>query len=230
MVPDTQSAHFGHVCRETLVLTRHRCVIIGVQAACGGFTFEAREAEPTTPIQCYVQAQVRLNHMDMSNSNYCTGASDPSDCPYNLYRVSGDISGSFGAMLANLAYTLPFLGEGVRIMGRSIVPQWGSIRFRPLIIPHVRPRVGLSTCRRADEIKKYTHPKTFPPRSRCLVIRGCTSPSRKTRPCAQGRAGGRTRTCSKWATSRTRPRTAATLGRGPSCPPRSSYPSTSAST
>eukprot|EP00729_Bicosta_minor_P020719 gene20719-20455_t len=50
----------------------------------------------------------------MSNVNYCTGdtGSAPSDCPFNIYRVSGDISGSFQAMLANLAYTLPFLGEG----------------------------------------------------------------------------------------------------------------------
>ena len=63
--------------------------------------------------RCYVQKAPQKNRMDMSNSNYCTGDSDPSDCPYNFYRVSGDISASWNAMLGNLAYTLPFLGEGV---------------------------------------------------------------------------------------------------------------------
>ena len=49
--------------------------------------------------------------MDMSNANHCNGASTPSDCPYNFYRVSGDIGSSWGSVLTNLAYTLPFLGE-----------------------------------------------------------------------------------------------------------------------
>lgn len=84
-----------------------------LKSDCGGFTFASREAAPAALITaCYVMKNARVNRMDMSNANYCTGTSSPSDCPFNMYRVSGDISGSYGSMLANLAYTLPFLGEG----------------------------------------------------------------------------------------------------------------------
>jgi alpha-galactosidase len=104
----------------------------GLQAGCGGFAFESAEVPHTTasapPLatrpgapppprprlrQCYAMgATPTPNHMDMSNSNQCTGAAAPSDCPFNLYRVSGDISPSFGSVLANMERALPFLGQG----------------------------------------------------------------------------------------------------------------------
>jgi hypothetical protein len=84
-----------------------------LQAGCGGFCFEGIEPAPTAPIgACFLKERAQPNHMDMSNANYCDGATSPSDCPFNFYRVSGDISSSWGSMLANLQYTLPFLGEG----------------------------------------------------------------------------------------------------------------------
>ena len=90
---------------------RARCDAL--QAACGGFCFESDEPEPTSLSDpCYLMQAPHPNHMDMSNSNHCTGAASPSDCPFNLYRVSGDIGASWHSMLANLEYTLPFLGQG----------------------------------------------------------------------------------------------------------------------
>lgn len=56
------------------------------------------------------------------------GADDPSDCPFNLYRVSGDISSSWRAVLANLEYVLPFLGEGGL---HPPYPQGPVVRSRP---------------------------------------------------------------------------------------------------
>ena len=64
----------------------------------------------------------------MSNSNECTGSSDPSDCPFSLYRVSGDINAHWSAVLANLEYTLPFLGEGGV---HAPYPQGATVRSRP---------------------------------------------------------------------------------------------------
>ena len=63
---------------------------------CGGFTFVGMDPKPTGLLsECYLSKRAAMNRMDMSNSNFCTGSSNPSDCPYNLYRVSGDISRSF---------------------------------------------------------------------------------------------------------------------------------------
>lgn len=100
-----------------------------LQDDCGGFCFTSRDPQPQKRLtSCYLQKHAAPNHMDMSNSNYCTGAKDPSDCPYNFYRVSGDISRSWGSILANLEYTLPFLGEG----GVHLpYPQDPTIRSRP---------------------------------------------------------------------------------------------------
>ena len=89
---------------------RKHCV--SLNASCGGYTFVGDVPEPAENIDCYIKVNAARNHMDMSNSNYCNGNSDPSDCPFNMYRVSGDISASFKSMLANLEYTLPFLGQG----------------------------------------------------------------------------------------------------------------------
>lgn len=98
---------FGSV---SLTECRARCD--SLNTSCGGFTFTSDSPTPTSKIQCLYKAKVQENHMDMSNSNYCTGNKSPSDCPFHLYRVSGDISRSWRSVLANLAYTLPFLGEG----------------------------------------------------------------------------------------------------------------------
>jgi hypothetical protein len=99
-----------------------------LKSGCNGFCFESHDPAPTSISTCYLKKSTRQNHMDLSNSNDCTGASSPSDCPFNLYRVSGDISGSWGSMLTNLAYTLPFLGEG----GVHLpFPQDPTVRSRP---------------------------------------------------------------------------------------------------
>lgn len=106
---------------------RSKCDALG--KGCGGFCFKSRDPVPRGMIeQCYIQARAVPNHMDMSNTNFCDGSSSPSDCPYNLYRVSGDISASWRAMLANLEYTLPFLGEGGV---HPPYPQDHTIRSRP---------------------------------------------------------------------------------------------------
>ena len=39
---------------------------------------------------------------DLSSSGHCTGISSPSDCPYNIYRTSGDIGTYWDRVLANL--------------------------------------------------------------------------------------------------------------------------------
>mmetsp|Transcript_47777 Transcript_47777/g.95388 ORF Transcript_47777/g.95388 Transcript_47777/m.95388 type:complete len:377 (-) Transcript_47777:159-1289(-) len=106
---------------------RSHCEVL--QAACGGFCFEGDQPQPATLAgPCYVMEAPHPNHMDMSNSNHCTGASSPSDCPFNLYRVSGDISRSWRSMLANLEYMTPFLGEGGV---HPPYPQDSTIRSRP---------------------------------------------------------------------------------------------------
>ena len=96
---------------------------------CTGFCFTGRDPTPSSLIEmCYLQANAHPNHMDMSNSNFCTGDADPSNCPYNLYRVSGDICNHWSCVLANLEYTLPFLGEG----GVHLpYPQDATVRSRP---------------------------------------------------------------------------------------------------
>ena len=97
--------------------------------ACGGFSFEGRLPAPKTTLEkCYVKESVQPNPMDMSNANYCTGDASPSDCPFHFYRVSGDISASWHSMLANLAYTTPFLGEGGV---HPPYPEDTTIRSRP---------------------------------------------------------------------------------------------------
>lgn len=41
----------------------------------------------------------------------CTGTTTPSDCPYNFFRTSGDISSYWGSMWRNLQTTVPYLGN-----------------------------------------------------------------------------------------------------------------------
>jgi hypothetical protein len=44
---------------------------------------------------CYIKNKTdpppHLQLADLSNSDHCAGNTTPSDCPYNLYRTSGDI-------------------------------------------------------------------------------------------------------------------------------------------
>lgn len=98
---------------------------------CGGFTFEGEYPAPA-PSQllraCYLKDKPVRNPMDMSNVNHCTGAATPSDCPFHMFRVSGDIRPSWSSVLANLAYTLPFLGEGGV---HAPYPQDATVRSRP---------------------------------------------------------------------------------------------------
>ena len=90
---------------------RDRCDAMA--SGCEGFTFESDDPMPASLLsECYVTAKPSKNLMDMSNNKECDGATSPSDCPFHLYRVSGDIQPSWKSVLANLAYTLPFLGQG----------------------------------------------------------------------------------------------------------------------
>jgi alpha-galactosidase len=41
----------------------------------------------------------------------CSGTTMPSDCPYNFFRTSGDITNNWGSMWRNLQTTLPYLGN-----------------------------------------------------------------------------------------------------------------------
>ena len=40
---------------------------------------------------CYVKNVSHFQSADLSASGHCSGTSSPSDCPYNIYRTSGDI-------------------------------------------------------------------------------------------------------------------------------------------
>merc|ERR1719444_780166 len=93
----------------TLEACQARCT----ETACAGISFASREPAPAFIEKCYVDAGGHddyFNPSDLSNSNYCQGSTSPSDCPYNIYRTSGDISNNWGSMLANVEYTVPFLG------------------------------------------------------------------------------------------------------------------------
>lgn len=65
---------------------RAHCDQLG--SACAGFTFVGDVPAPTSLLhECFVSAKAERNVMDMSNANHCSGASTPSDCPYNFYRT-----------------------------------------------------------------------------------------------------------------------------------------------
>ena len=40
---------------------------------------------------CYVKNVSHFQSADLSASGHCSGTRSPSDCPYNIYRTSGDI-------------------------------------------------------------------------------------------------------------------------------------------
>lgn len=196
---------------------RARCDALG--GGCGGFTFESDEAAPASALgACYVQPSPHPNHMDMSNAHPCSGDSSPSDCPFHVYRVSGDISASWRSVLANLAYTRPFLGEGG--LHPPYPPPDGVARSRPggWAYPYVaEPPRNPRTHRRARVAKSRASSTPSAP-ARGSSVRAQT-------PALHGRVVPGT--CSRWATSRTPPRTARTLRCGPSSPRRSSSRSTS---
>jgi alpha-galactosidase len=111
------------------------CDALGADG-CGGFTFEGTDPAPAPESAigtCYTKARgAKANRMDMSNigggCDIAVQSAGPQTCPYNFYRVSGDISAAWSSVLANLAYTLPFLGEG----GLHLpYPQDAVVRSRP---------------------------------------------------------------------------------------------------
>jgi len=55
-------------------------------------------------------------------SDHCTGTTDISDCPYNIYRTSGDIGTYWDRMLSNLGSTVPFLGTPVSALRIACIP------------------------------------------------------------------------------------------------------------
>ena len=59
---------------------------------CFGFCFESNEPTPAGIIgKCFVKNASHFSQADLSSSNHCTGTTPISDCPYNIYRTSGDI-------------------------------------------------------------------------------------------------------------------------------------------
>ena len=48
---------------------------------------------------------------DSNTQGNCTGTTPISDCPYNLYRTSGDINPNFGHVLGNLNTVTKYLGS-----------------------------------------------------------------------------------------------------------------------
>ena len=81
--------------------------------ACQGFCFQGNDPHPLGEIGiCYVKNNhSHYQDADLSYSNHCTGTTSPSDCPFNLYRTSGDIGTYWDRVLSNLATTVPFLGS-----------------------------------------------------------------------------------------------------------------------
>ena len=85
-------------------------------ANCSGFCFESDLPAPPAGglvAMCYWKAKkgLHFNSMDLSQSGHCLGTTAVSDCPYSLYRTSGDIGPSWLSMLNNLALTVPFLSK-----------------------------------------------------------------------------------------------------------------------
>ena len=57
---------------------------------CHGFCFENDQLTPDSINLCYVKNMSKFSDADLSYSNHCKGSSSPSDCPYNIYRTSGE--------------------------------------------------------------------------------------------------------------------------------------------
>lgn len=90
----------------TFEACRQACDNIG----CFGFCFQDPDPAPTHKLAiCYVKNATHFQSADLSNSGHCAGTTDISDCPYNLYRTSGDIGTYWDRVLSNLGSTVPFL-------------------------------------------------------------------------------------------------------------------------
>lgn len=105
----------GHDMRPPLLNTSYQaCRAECEKLRCFGFCFESDELRPAQLPRCYVKGESHFQPMDLSSSNHCTGTSAVSDCPYNLYRTSGDIGTYWDRVLSNLDSTVPFLGDEQR--------------------------------------------------------------------------------------------------------------------
>eukprot|EP01052_Picozoa_sp_SAG31_P016966 SAG31_NODE_1143_length_9694_cov_5.541011_3_plen_229_part_00 len=83
--------------------------------ACAGFCFQSDDPEPVSLPRCYVKnSSSHFSPADLSSSNHCTGRKLPSECPYNIYRTSGDIGTYWDRILSNLGSTVPFLGSSTK--------------------------------------------------------------------------------------------------------------------
>lgn len=77
---------------------------------CFGFCFQIPETQPAAVEKCYIKNVSHFSPADLSNSNHCQGSSSPSNCPFNIYRTSGDIGTYWDRVLSDLASTVPLLG------------------------------------------------------------------------------------------------------------------------
>jgi hypothetical protein len=101
----------GHDAIPPLVNTSYAdCKAACDKVGCFGISFEDPDPAPTHKLKlCYVKNVSHFQPADLSFSDHCTGETMPSDCPYNLYRTSGDIGTYWDRVLSNLGSTLPFL-------------------------------------------------------------------------------------------------------------------------
>merc|ERR1711957_581326 len=93
----------------TLEACKTECTAV----ACPAISFASIDPTPTFIERCFIDVGGGgdwFNPSDLSNSNYCKGTTSPSDCPYNFYRTSGDITNNWQSMLGNVELTVPFLG------------------------------------------------------------------------------------------------------------------------
>ena len=91
---------------------------------CFGFCFESNEPQPARVKLCHIKNSSKFLAADLSSSNHCSGTTTPSDCPFNLYRTSGDIRAYWDRLLSNLASTVPFLGDENNPIPRSWPGAW----------------------------------------------------------------------------------------------------------
>ena len=155
------------------------------KTGCGGFCFESNDPSPPSPTtlldKCYVKEKAQKNRMDLSNSNYCTGDSSPSDCPYNFYRY---VSGSLSAAPLSAVYTCSPTHFSTRsLTAHAVLLRTPLARQRPGSL--ATSPAGGAACSR-----------TSPTRSRSSARAACTCPTRRTRRCARVPADLLTRTVS----------------------------------
>ena len=88
-------------------------------ASCKGFCFESDSPKPSGLLpRCITKVSLHFDSMDLSQSSHCRGDGSNreggvSDCPFSMFRTSGDIYHTWQAMLSNLGTIVAFSDESV---------------------------------------------------------------------------------------------------------------------